>query len=226
MTYKESTFTQPAGRDTSLDFYIDAITHELLKTNKRYYFHSSISQDEQIALKSLAQDDNIVIKKADKSSTIVIMNRSDYSAEVHRQLNNELYYKNLDYNPEQNLQQEILNTLNSIDCNDEELLRVPYNVRTPQFYVLPKIHKEHNNELPLGFPGKPIVSGCNSITENISAYLDGILKPHMENLPSYIRDSADFITKLKAVPKLKDNAFLVTLDKNTGEKGVGQMKMV
>ena len=43
-------------------------------------------------------------------------------------------------------------------------------IRTPQFYILPKTHKEFDDNLPLGYPGCPIVSACNSSTDNISKY--------------------------------------------------------
>ena len=53
---------------------------------------------------------------------------------------------------------------------------------------------------------------CRSLTENGSAFLDGILKPHMESLPSYIKDTTDFITKIRQLPPLSEDSFLVTLD--------------
>ena len=86
------------------------------------------------------------------------------------------------------------------------------NGRIPIFYVLPKIHKKLDSALPLGYPGRPIVSGCGSLTENISAYIDSILKPHMESLPSYVKDTSDFITKIHNLKGIPQNAFLVTLD--------------
>ena len=47
--------------------------------------------------------------------------------------------------------------------------------RTTQFYVLPKIQKEHNGTFPIGYPGPPIVSACNSYTKHISGFIDEIL---------------------------------------------------
>ena len=49
-------------------------------------------------------------------------------------------------------------------------------IRTPQFHILPKIHKRK-------IPGKLAVSLA----------VDHYLKPHVEALPSYINDTADFI---------------------------------
>ena len=84
----KSTFVPPSGRDTSLDFYIDSITNEILQNEKKYKFTPNLSPEELEALKQLRSDNSIVIKKADKGSTVVIMNRDDYIAEVERQLNN------------------------------------------------------------------------------------------------------------------------------------------
>ena len=86
------------------------------------------------------------------------------------------------------------------------------DARTPQFYVLPKIHKEHNATLPIGYPGRPIVSACNSRTENISGFIDEILQPHVKSLDSYVKDTADILRKLQNVPYVPKEALLVTLD--------------
>ena len=51
-----------------------------------------------------------------------------------------------------------------------------------------------------------------SYTENVSAFLDVIFKPHMESLPSYIKDTTGVITKIRQLPPLSEDSFLVTLD--------------
>ena len=52
----KSTFIPPSGRDSTLDFYIEAITNEILQNNKRYKYRSNLSTEEQIALTSLRQE--------------------------------------------------------------------------------------------------------------------------------------------------------------------------
>ena len=86
--------------------------------------------------------------------------------------------------------------------------------RTPQFYVLPNIHKEHNETFPIGYPGRPIVSACNSYTENISGFIDQILQPHVKNLGSYVKDTTYFLRKLQNVPCVPKKAFLASLYSN------------
>ena len=80
------------------------------------------------------------------------------------------------------------------------------------FYILPKIHKQPNEDLPLKYPGRPIVSACNSPTENISKYIDSVLKPYMFELPSFVKDTTDFINKIRNITLKSNDTFLVTLD--------------
>ena len=77
---------------------------------------------------------------------------------------------------------------------------------------IPQSHKHYQENLPIGFTGRPIIPACNSYTENISKYNDYNLQPCMKNLPSYVKDITDFICKIKSVPKLLRNSSLVTLN--------------
>ena len=47
-----------------------------------------------------------------------------------------------------------------------------------RFFLLPKIHKRLANVLE-----RPIISNNNTVTENISAYMDYHLKPLVPNIP-------------------------------------------
>lgn len=210
----KSTFVPPSGRDTSLDFYIDSITNEILQNDKKYKFTPNLSPEELEALKKLQKDDTIVIKKADKGSTVVIMNRTDYIAEVERQLGDTKFYEKLDKNPQEQFRKDINEVLRDVKVSEStrENLSPSGSNSVPVFYILPKIHKQSDSNLPLGYPGRPIVSNCGSLTENISAYIDSVLKPHMESLPSYVKDTSDFITKIHSLKVIPQNAFLVTLD--------------
>jgi len=146
------------------------------------------------------------------------MNCNDYQNEVDRQLNNGKYYNKLDHDITETVKQNICNCIHELskseDCIEDEFDTFPTKTRTPQFYILPKIHKPHDNTLPLGYPGRPIVSACNSQTDNISKFLDYVLKPHMQSLPSYIKDTTDFLTKIKSC-NLSSHSYLVTLDVNS-----------
>ena len=212
---EQSSFVPPAGRGSSLDFYIEAITHEILQNTKQYRYHCNLSPWERKALSDLSHDESIINKEADKSSSVVIMNRADYIKEVERQLKNDKYYEQLNKDPSERLDNDIINTIESIaqkehrsELND----LVTTDARTPQFHVLPKIHKKCDATLPIGYPGRPIVPACHPCTENISGFIDEILQPLVKSLDSYVKDTADFLRKLQNVPYVPKEAFLVTLE--------------
>lgn len=213
---KGSTFTPSSGRDIYLDFYISAVTQEILQNEKSKKYFSNISKKELESLKRLSHDKEIIIKKADKSSTIVIMNRADYENEVNRQLHDNTYYEQLHDDPRNTIEKRITESMNSLESKNPnintEFDTFPLNIRTPQFYILPKTHKTPNDNLPLKYPGRPIVSACNSLTENISKYVDHVLKPSMMQLPSFIKDTSDFISKIKDLKLPSKNSYFVTLD--------------
>ena len=82
---------------------------------------------------------------------------------------------------------------------------VTNNATAGRFYLLPKIHKKN-------CPGRPVISGCNTRTEKISAFVDSKLKPLVSQSPSFVKDTNHFLNKLKAMGKFPDGAILVTID--------------
>ena len=60
-------------------------------------------------------------------------------------------------------------------------------------------------------PGRPIVSGIGTLTEYVSAFVDRELQPLLANIPSYIKDTTDFLSKLSGFDNIPDNTILVTL---------------
>ena len=77
--------------------------------------------------------------------------------------------------------------------------------KTPQFKMLPKVHKEGN-------PGRSVVSSIDCHTAKISKYIDNQLQPHVKELKSYVKDSTAFIRKINSMEKIPDNSILVTMD--------------
>ena len=76
--------------------------------------------------------------------------------------------------------------------------------KTPKFYTQPKIHKPNN-------PGRPVISSINCHTANISKFVDYHLQDHVTKLPSYLKDTTDFINKTKDL-QVPPNTILATLD--------------
>ena len=71
-----------------------------------------------------------------------------------------------------------------------QFLLINCNARAGRFYLLPKIHKKN-------CPGRPVISGCNTPTEKISAFVDHQLKSLVPQIPSYVKDTNGFLARLK-----------------------------
>ena len=144
------------------------------------------------------------------------MNTDDYRKEVIRQLDDVPYYETLSDDPTHIIKKKISECIETLSKKTSKITKefdtFPTDIRTPIFYVLPKIHKEVNENLPIRYPGRPIVSACNSATENISKFLDSILHQYVSSLSSYIKDTTDFIKKVKKIKFYSKDSYLVTLD--------------
>ena len=76
-----------------------------------------------------------------------------------------------------------------------------------KMYLLPKIHKRLYD-----VPGRPVISNCGTPTEKVSEFLDNQLKPVMREGMSYIKDSNDFMHKIRDLKDLLNDALLVKAD--------------
>ena len=81
------------------------------------------------------------------------------------------------------------------------------NPRLGRFYLLPKIHKRLH-----AVPGRPVISNCSYATEKIAEFLDFHLQPLSQQVKSYLKDTSDFLRKVKSLPPLPENSLLVTMD--------------
>ena len=81
---------------------------------------------------------------------------------------------------------------------------VPVYSKPPRFYILPEVHKS-------GCPGRPIVSAVGSPTEGLSELVDHFIQTFVPNIPSYIRDTYDFLDKIHALCPLPVESILCTI---------------
>ena len=165
---------------------------------------------EKEAIRSLEQRDDIIIKPADKGSAVVVLNKCDYIKEAERQLSDEKFYKKLDSDPTTEFSKKISKDLETmckkghLDQTTVEYLK-PENPKAGRFYLLPKIHKANN-------PGRPIVSANGTPTEKISEFVDFHLRPHVENLPSYIKDTTHYLKEMESMNPPPPDTILVSMD--------------
>ena len=126
---------------------------------------------------------------------MVIMNSDDYSNACFDTLGDPNFYEELpsDPNPDNRgkIDQKIDELLSSELINEFEASKLKSRSRTPQFYGLPKLHKEYDTFPPI----RPICSGFNSCTSKIAQFLDAFLKPLAQSNPSYVKDTSDFVQK-------------------------------
>ena len=93
--------------------------------------------------------------------------------------------------------------------SESELKYFTYNFKRAtnfgKLYVLPKIHKSLAK-----IPKRPV--NCRTPTEKVSEYPDFLLKPVMQDGWSYIKDTGDFLQKIKCLGKIPEGAILVTAE--------------
>lgn len=179
----------------------------------------NLNKFETEALHQLSENNEIVIKPADKGSSVVLMDRKDYLWEGYRQLNDKNYYTKLNkpiYKDTIPLVNKILLSLYNkkfINHKQKTYLQGNKEPRMRRFYLLPKIHKRKETwSLPFCIPpGRPIVSDCESETYFTAEFIDYYLNPLSTLHPSYIKDTYDFVEKIRSII-VPPSAFLFSLD--------------
>ena len=154
----------------------------------------NLTKSEREALLNLQKRDEIIIAKTDKGGAVVILDSKDYIVEANRKLNDSNNYEQTDFDPTEsytkniksdisNLKNENLLTLKTANSLLEE------KIKTPEFHLLPKIHKANN-------PGRPVISSINCHTSRVLEFVDYYLQSEVKKLKSYFKDSTDFIKKI------------------------------
>ena len=157
---------------------------------------------------SLRNNTDTIIKPADKGGSIVIQNRDDYIEVGYRQLNNSIYYQQLQHDPTKQFKKDLQHLIGTYptDIGDKFRGLIPDDPKPGTFYTLPKLHKPNN------IPGRPIMSGIGTLTEKISGLVETILNPIVKNTDCYIQETIDFLNKLADINEIPQNAILVTMD--------------
>ncbi|XP_075187500.1 uncharacterized protein LOC142258789 [Anomaloglossus baeobatrachus] len=207
-----STKMPPGSDTTSVDIFLTLVERDLRKIpSKNRGMGSNLSEEEWTALEKLERDQNLIIKPSDKGGNLVIMDHKRYLEMCNAILNDKDTYEIIPGDPTQ----EYLETLSQIleaareegilSLNEYKFLKPNFPI-TPTFYSLPKVHKGLE---PL--KGRPIVSGIGSLTQNCGIYVDRILRPFVDALPSFTRDTMDLLRKLDGVSVGRD-VLLASID--------------
>ena len=138
------------------------------------------------------------------------MDRDHYVSEAERQLNDSTYCELLDHDPTDEFAKKVSEAVKEmfddgyITEKNMRYLTVD-QPKAERFYLLPKIHKAGN-------PGRPIVSANGHPTEKISEFVDLHLQPHVNSLPSNLKDTTDYLRKLQESGPIPPATLLVSLD--------------
>lgn len=136
---------------------------------------------------------------------IVILVHDKYRSMYDKLLQDKNCYCVLDSDPTDGFKAELKQILSDakalkvINATEFEFL-LPTFPRISTFYALPKVHKGLH---PL--KGRPIVE---NLCQNSGIYIDNILKPFVEALPSFVQDMTDLLKRLEGEP----SALLLRID--------------
>ena len=157
---------------------------------------TNLPRDGMSIIKKLSQQHDVIINTSDKGSTIVLLDREKYIEAGHKHLDDKQTYTRLPGDITDTTKKTItikldkLKEKNLLSKSHHKFCLPPINHRTSLMYFLIKLHKN-----PHAY--RPICSCINSVTSNISAFLDHWLKQAVKLVPSYISDSTHFIKTIE-----------------------------
>ena len=181
----------------------NALIHDFFRYTKNRD-ENNLTTQEKAAMRELKKNREIVIKPADKGGATVILDRDAYVAEALRQLQNTTYYAEIPTTVAPENKAYITNVLNAlldkhyITQSQHKYLSGPENYSLRKFYLLPKIHKPRDKWPQQNMPeGRPIVSDTNSESSRIASYIDSFINPLSTKGPAYLKNSYDFVRKVR-----------------------------
>ncbi|CAC5382643.1 unnamed protein product [Mytilus coruscus] len=206
---KKGTNPQP-NRDQHLEEYINCLKQTANTNSVDTHVKSNLRKAQQKTIKNLQNDESIIIKEADKGGGIGILDNDHYKEMVLNQLEDGVFYEKLngirDKSTMSKIRKLIKEYSNNLTNNEVDSLK-NVEVKTSNFYGLPKIHKskeiqdhiENRDSMyikinrPTDLKLKPIIAGPSCSTQRLSNLLDILLKPLCIKVPSFVRDDIDFL---------------------------------
>ena len=193
-----------------IEIPLSAIRSELHSLYNRCNHHSlNLSHSELLSLSRLRSLTGIRILAADKNLGPTIVTDVWYHREVSRLLSDENFYKKVEAVPFTSMKRNLISILerygNTIGDKLISYILQYVDFHTPaHFKLLPKVHK-----CPM--VGRPIVASTKYLTTPASRFIDCTLAPFLSSLPSYLKDSSDFIRQLNSLT-IVPGSYLVTAD--------------
>ena len=179
--------------------YHDVI--RILNTFTNKPVHTNITKSEHLALESLRKDKDCIIVTADRDVALVVRDKTEYIIKCKALIQDNSVYQHLSKDTSPTVHKELIKILqdyknnNFISETEYTQLR-PHGSNSPaaRFYGLPKIHK---NNMPI----HPIVLARGTATYNTDKFITKILQNDYGKTSSFVKDSTDFIQKVKHLNK-------------------------
>ena len=176
--------------------------------------HTNITNAEHLVLENLRKDKDCIIVTADKGVTLIVMDKTEYITKCEALLKDHSVYLYLSKTSQTihkeliKIQQDYKNN-NFISETEYTQLRPHGSISAAvRFYGLPKIHK---NNIPMC----PIVSACGTATYNTAKFITKIPQNYYGKTSSFVKDSTDFIKKIKHFSINPEEETLVSFDVST-----------
>ena len=209
---KSKTNWEPKKNHHTVETFIEAVNKDIVKrfSDTKKLPKNNLTDTDKNAIEYFSKRKDLVITKADKGGANVILDVKDYIAKANEQLQDNSFYQKLHVDPTAKHSAIVNSVIESF--RKQELLSnstasklIVDEVRTPQFHIFPKVHKTN-------IPGRPAVSSVECHTSKISKFVDHYLQPHAKSLPSYVKDTSDFINRINETKDINKDTILVTLD--------------
>ena len=191
---------------------------------------TNVTPKDRTAMKRLKQlHKELIVKPADKNLGIVLLDTDDYIIQCMKHLQDTSTYRLVDHFPVEEIKTKLTETAISFKSQlqgynkrlYELLLPDTSHSQIPQFYGIPKVHKDFE-KIP---PVRPIVSQCNSLVKPAAQLIDHLLQPLAQSYPDYIQNSTSLLQILKDL-HVPDEAILVTMDVASLYPSIPQTEML
>ena len=184
----------PKSSFPEVELFLNNVKKDILEPKNLRRAKDNLTKEERLALSKLKSSDN-VFRIQDKGSRFVIVSKNEYQDKMFEQLNNNLHYDKLNYDPTMEHFEKIKNWgrdwLGKGQISQEIATWVANLEPKPGVaFGNVKSHKEGN-------PLRLITSCCGTAIERLSAFTEFYLKPLAQNLPSFVKDTTDFINKIE-----------------------------
>ena len=208
---KQKSFWTPRhGRDQWMDTYIELVKNDIVNNLKKGG-KLNLSSDEKDAFYSLLHNENIVIRPADKGSGIVVVDKTEYIHRLLKEMTDSESYKEIPQDLTETATKTVKKFVNKmfkegVINKDLQQYLIPKYPKNGKLKGNPKLHKD-------GAPFRTIVSGVNTPIERMAEVAEHELNEYVINSPTYIRDTTDFINKLREIKStIPTNALLFCFD--------------